>query len=320
MSEFLTKLKAFEGQILTPTVWGPDEVNTPMIRHWVETMGDTSPIYLDDDAARATGRDGAVAPALMAQVWTMRTFNDKMANNDPSQVWTDLIATLDDEGFTSVVATDSDFEFFVELRPGDRVSLTEVIEDISEEKKTGLGVGHFVTTLKTYRNADHEVVATQRWRTLRFKPKGSEKAAEKPVGPIPGLRPRPALNADNAFWFEAAKEHRLVIQRCTACGTLRHPTGPMCGECQSLDWDTVDASGRGTVYSFVVNHHPQIPGFEYPLIVATIELEEGTRLITNMTGIAPDEVEIDMPVELDWIDADPDLTLPAFRPAAREDS
>ncbi len=351
MSEFLTKLKAFEGQVLTPTTWGPDEVNTPMIRHWVETMGDTSPIYLDDEAARAAGRDGAVAPALMAQVWTMRTFNDKMANNDPSQVWTDLIATLDDAGFTSVVATDSDFEFFAELRPGDRVSLTEVIEDISEEKTTGLGVGHFVTTLKTYRrggaanahsggaanahsggaanarSGDDEVVATQRWRTLRFKPKGSEKAAEKPAekaekssGPIPGLRPRPALNADNAFWFEAAKEHRLVIQRCTNCGVLRHPTGPMCGACQSLDWDTVDASGRGTVYSFVVNHHPQIPGFEYPLIVATIELEEGTRLIANMTGVAPEDVEIDMPVELDWIDADPDLTLPAFRPAAREDS
>lgn len=324
MSEFFTKLQAFEGQVLTPTTWGPDEVNTPMIRHWVETMGDTSPIYLDDDAARATGRDGAVAPALMAQVWTMRTFTDKMANNDPSQVWTDLIATLDAEGFTSVVATDSDFEFFVELRPGDRVSLTEVIESISEEKKTGLGVGHFVTTLKTYRNGRDEVVATQRWRTLRFKPKGSEqtaeKSAEKSGDPIPGLRPRPALNADNAFWFEAAKEHRLVIQRCTNCGVLRHPTGPMCGECQSLDWDTVDASGRGTVYSFVVNHHPQIPGFEYPLIVATIELEEGTRLIANMTGIAPEDVEIDMAVELDWIDADPDLTLPAFRPATREDS
>ncbi|PTR24867.1 putative OB-fold protein [Rhodococcus sp. OK519] len=317
MSEFLTKLQAFEGQVLTPTTWGPDEVNTPMIRHWVETMGDTSPVYLDDEAARATGRDGAVAPALMAQVWTMRTFNDKMANNDPSQVWTDLIATLDDEGFTSVVATDSDFEFFVELRPGDRVSLTEVIDNISEEKKTGLGVGHFVTTLKTYRRGgDDEVVATQRWRTLRFKPKAKADEAPKPKG----LRPRPALNVDNAFWFEAAKEHRLVIQRCTNCGVLRHPTGPMCGACQSLDWDTVDASGRGVVYSFVVNHHPQIPGFEYPLIVATIELEEGTRLIANMTGIAPADVEIGMPVELDWIDADPDLTLPAFRPAAREDS
>ncbi|WP_343466778.1 bifunctional MaoC family dehydratase N-terminal/OB-fold nucleic acid binding domain-containing protein [Rhodococcus aetherivorans] len=327
MSELLTRLRAFEGQTLTPTTWGPDAVNTPMIRHWVETMGDTSPIYLDDAAARATGRDGAVAPALMTQVWTMRTFTDKMANNDPSPVWTDLIATLDDAGFTSVVATDSDFEFFVELRPGERVSLTEVIESISEEKRTGLGAGHFVTTLKTYRNGDGAVVATQRWRTLRFRPKdtaqpepkresspGSESAAPK------GLRPRPAINADNAFWFEAAREHRLVIQRCAACGTLRHPTGPMCGRCRSLEWDTVDASGRGTVYSFVVNHHPRIPGFEYPLVVATIELEEGTRLIANMTGVEPHAVEIGMAVELDWIDADAELTLPAFRPAARKDS
>ena len=64
-----------------------------MIRHWVETMGDTNPVYLDDDAARATGRDGVVAPAQMLQVWIMRTFTDKMAGNDPSQVWTDLIAT-----------------------------------------------------------------------------------------------------------------------------------------------------------------------------------------------------------------------------------
>ena len=312
MSDISAQLDAFVGQTLVPTTWGPDEVNIPMIRHWAETMGDTNPVYLDDEAARATGRDGVVAPAQMLQVWIMRTFTDKMANNDPSQVWTDLIATFDAAGFSSVVATDSDFEFFAELRPGDRVSVTEVIEEISEEKTTGLGAGHFVTTLKTYTNGDDETVATQRWRTLRFAP--------KPKGKDVGLRPRPALNADNAFWFEAAKEHRLVIQRCTNCGVLRHPTGPMCGQCRSLDWDTVDACGRGTVYSFVVNHHPQIPGFEYPLVVATIELDEGTRLIANMTGVTPDEVEIGMPVELDWIDADPELTLPAFRPAAREDS
>ncbi|GBF17644.1 hypothetical protein Br6_05051 [Rhodococcus sp. Br-6] len=315
MADFYTRLKKFEGQTLVPTVWGPDAVNTPMIRHWVETMGDTSPIHLDDEAARATGRDGVVAPALMAQTWVMRTFVDKMANNDPSPVWTDLIAAFDDEGFTSVVATDSDFEFFSELSLGDRISLTEVIESISEEKKTGLGSGHFVSTVKTYRNGAGEVVATQRWRNLRFRPLEAESVPE----PQRALRPRPALNVDNAFWFEAAKEHRLVIQRCANCGVLRHPTGPMCGACQSLDWDTVDASGRGIVYSFVVNHHPQIPGFEYPLIVATIELEEGTRLIANMTGIAPDDVEIGMPVELDWIDADPDLTLPAFRSVVRKD-
>ncbi|MCD2106536.1 MaoC family dehydratase N-terminal domain-containing protein [Rhodococcus erythropolis] len=314
MSDISAQLDAFVGQTLVPTTWGPDEVNIPMIRHWAETMGDTNPVYLDDEAARATGRDGVVAPAQMLQVWIMRTFTDKMAGNDPSQVWTDLIATLDAAGYSSVVATDSDQEFFAELRPGDRVNYTEVIESISPEKKTGLGVGHFVTTLKTYRNGDDQVVGTQRWRTLRFKPQESA-APEAPRA----LRPRPALNADNAFWFEAAKEHRLVIQRCTSCKTLRHPTGPMCGECQSLEWDTIDASGRGTVYSFVVNHHPKIDAFDYPLIVAVIELDEGTRLIANMMGIAPEDVVVDMPVELDWIDADPDLTLPAFRPAVREE-
>ncbi|WP_016883385.1 MULTISPECIES: bifunctional MaoC family dehydratase N-terminal/OB-fold nucleic acid binding domain-containing protein [unclassified Rhodococcus (in: high G+C Gram-positive bacteria)] len=311
MSELLTRLLAFEGRTIVPATWGPDPVNTPMIRHWVEAMGDTSPVYLDDAAARATGRGGAVAPAQMLQVWTMRTFADKMSGADPSPVWTELIATLDEAGFTSVVATDSDQEFFAELRPGDRVSTTEVVESVSAEKQTGLGAGHFVTTLKTYRNGDGEIVGTQRWRTLRFRP--TERPAPRP------LRPRPALNDDNAFWFAAAREHRLVIQRCARCGVLRHPTGPMCGECRSTEWDTVDASGRGTVYTFVVNHHPKIDAFDYPLVVAVIELEEGTRLIANMTGVEPEHVHIGMPVELDWIDADPELTLPAFRPAASEE-
>ncbi|WP_054248333.1 bifunctional MaoC family dehydratase N-terminal/OB-fold nucleic acid binding domain-containing protein [Rhodococcus opacus] len=311
MSELLTRLRAFEGRTIVPATWGPDPVNTPMIRHWAEAMGDTSPVYLDDDAARATGRGGAVAPAQMLQVWTMRTFADKMSGADPSPVWTELIATLDEAGFTSVVATDSDQEFFAELRPGDRVSTTEVVESVSAEKRTGLGAGHFVTTLKTYRNGDGEIVGTQRWRTLRFRP------AERPA--TRALRPRPALDDDNAFWFAAAREHRLVIQRCTNCGVLRHPTGPMCGECRSTEWDTVDASGRGTVYTFVVNHHPKIDAFDYPLIVAVIELAEGTRLIANLTGVEPEHVHIGMPVELDWIDADPELTLPAFRPAVSEE-
>ncbi|MFD9666441.1 bifunctional MaoC family dehydratase N-terminal/OB-fold nucleic acid binding domain-containing protein [Rhodococcus sp. NPDC059968] len=310
MSELLTRLRAFEGRTIVPATWGPDPVNTPMIRHWVETMGDTSPVYLDDDAARATGRGGAVAPAQMLQVWTMRTYADKMSGADPSPVWTELIATLDEAGFTSVVATDSDQEFFAELRLGDRVSTTEVVESVSEEKQTGLGAGHFVTTLKTYCNGDGEIVGTQRWRTLRFRP--AERTATRP------LRPRPALDDDNAFWFAAAREHRLVIQRCVSCGVLRHPTGPMCGECRSTEWDTVDASGRGTVYTFVVNHHPKIDAFDYPLIVAVIELEEGTRLIANMTGVEPDHVRIGMPVVLDWIDADPELTLPVFRPASED--
>ncbi|WP_218671286.1 Zn-ribbon domain-containing OB-fold protein [Microbispora sp. GKU 823] len=105
-----------------------------------------------------------------------------------------------------------------------------------------------------------------------------------------------------------------MIQRCAGCGTLRHPPGPCCPHCGSFEWDTAEASGRGQVYSFVVAHHPRHPAFEYPLIVAVVELDEGTRLITNLVGVEPGEVEIGMPVVLDWLDADPDLSLPVFRP------
>ena len=112
------------------------------------------------------------------------------------------------------------------------------------------------------------------------------------------LRPRPALTQDNSFFFEGAKQHKLLIQRCTVCGTLRHPPRPACARCRSFDWDTLEASGRGTIYSFVVNHYPQVPAFDYPLVVALVELEEGTRLVANVSGITPETAAIGMAVEV----------------------
>ncbi|TDD50083.1 bifunctional MaoC family dehydratase N-terminal/OB-fold nucleic acid binding domain-containing protein [Saccharopolyspora elongata] len=299
------RLQAYEGRVLVPGRPGQDPVNVPMIRHWVEAMGDANPVYLSAEAARATGRDGVVAPASMVQAWTMRGYAATTAPeaSDPTP-FDELVALLAEGGYTSVVATDSEFEFHRELVPGDEISTEEVVESISPEKRTGLGAGRFVTTVRTYRDASGTAVATQKWRTLRFRP-----AAKK------ALRPRPAVNQDNEFWFAAAKEKRLVVQRCRSCETLRHPPGPCCPHCQSFDWDTVTASGRGTVYSYVVAHHPPHPAFEYPLLIAVVELAEGTRLITNLVGVAPDDVAIGMLVRLDWLEADPQLTLPVFRPA-----
>jgi uncharacterized OB-fold protein len=77
----------------------------------------------------------------------------------------------------------------------------------------------------------------------------------------------------------------------------------------------VTASGRGTIYSYVVNHYPQVPAFDYPLVVALVELEEGTRLVANVAGITPDQVAIGMPVVAGFEDFDDELTLPVFRPA-----
>ncbi|MEV6162216.1 MaoC family dehydratase N-terminal domain-containing protein [Streptomyces sp. NPDC052052] len=328
------RLAAFEGRELRALTPAQDPVNQPMIRHWAEAMGDTNPVYTDAEAARATGRDGVVAPASMVQAWTMRGYAATVSPPPGGSGFDELVGLLDEGGYTSVVATDSEFSFVRELEPGDHIAVREVVESISAEKRTGLGTGRFVTTLKTYSDQHGETVATQRWRTLRFRP--AEKRPEADAAPAtaeaapaapasaqaapaaPALRPRPAVNRDNAFFFEGAKEHRLLIQRCTACSALRHPPGPCCPACNSLDWDTVEASGRGRVYSFVVNHHPRHPAFDFPMVVAVVELDEGTRLITNLTGVAPEDVAIDMPVVLDWLDADPDLTLPVFRPAPTE--
>jgi uncharacterized OB-fold protein/acyl dehydratase len=287
-----------------------DEVNVPMIRHWVEAMGDTNPVYLDDTAARASGRHGVIAPPTMLQAWTMRGYAASVVPASPNAL-TELWDALGQAGYTSVVATDCEQEYLRELVPGDRLTLTETVESVSDEKRTAVGVGHFVTTVRTYTDQHGETVGVQRWRTLRFKP-GTGRTPE--TEPERALRPRPAVNRDNAFWFDAAREHRLLIQRCAACAQLRHPPAPCCPTCRSFDWDTVEASGRAVVHSFVVNHHPRTPGFDYPHVVVLVELAEGVRLIANVTGVQPDEVRIGQAVELDWLDADPELSLPVFRP------
>ncbi len=130
----------------------------------------------------------------------------------------------------------------------------------------------------------------------------------------------PSVTQDTAFFWDGVREHRLLIQRCASCGTLRHPPRPMCGQCRSVEWDTVTASGRGEVFSFVMPHHPPFPWFEYPYIVALVELEEGVRLVSNLVGCTPDEVEIGMPVRLEFEHHDDDVVLPVFRLAPGSES
>jgi len=310
---FAARLKEFEGKEAGEPEQGADPVNQPMIRHWVEAIGDDNPVYTDAEAAERSVHGEIVAPPVMLQAWVMRGVRPRPATGGNAR--DELMRLLDGAGFTSVVATNCEQEYHRYLHLGDHLSTTTIIESVSDEKATGLGVGHFVTTRVDYRTDDGELVATMRFRILKFKPgTGRSAAAEKEQGRERPLRPRPALTQDNAFWFEGARQHRLLIQRCKQCGTLRHPPRPMCSECRSYEWDVVEASGRGTVYSFVVNHYPQVPAFDYPLAVGLIDLEEGTRLVANVIGVEPSEIRVGMPVEVEWVDHDPDLSLPAFRP------
>jgi uncharacterized OB-fold protein len=85
--------------------------------------------------------------------------------------------------------------------------------------------------------------------------------------------------------------------------------------CRSFAWDTLEASGKGTIFSFVVNHYPQVPAFDYPLVVALVELQEGTRLVANVSGITRETAAIGMAVEAGFEDFDDELSLPVFHPA-----
>jgi uncharacterized OB-fold protein/acyl dehydratase len=309
---FLAKLRAFEGTEVGVEV-GADAVNQAMIRHWVEAMGDENPVYVDPDAAARSVHGQVIAPAVMLQAWVMRGIRGRPAEGGSPR--DEMMGMLDDAGFSSVVATNSEQEYDRMLHLGDHLRTRTVIDSISEEKHTGLGIGHFVTTRVEYETTDGEPVGRMLFRILKFKP-GTGRSAPPSDAPQRPLRPRPALTQDNAFFFDGAKQHRLLIQRCAECGRLRHPPGPRCPNCGSYEWNALEASGRGSVYSFVVNHYPQVPAFDYPLAVGLIELEEGTRLVADIVGIDPADVRVGLPVEVEWLDADPDLTLPAFKPTA----
>lgn len=312
---FLARLREFVGQEATPVRIAQEPVNRPMIRHFVEAMGDENPVYLDEEAARATGRDGIVAPPPMLSTWLMVGYKAHMhalEKGPADSPMARLLGLLAEAGFTGVVATNDEHEYLRELRVGDQLSMTTVIDDVSPRKQTGLGAGHFITTVRTYTDQHGEVVARQRFRIMRFAPRPAEPIAAE-VDQLT-LRPKPFVLRDNAFWFKAAQQQRLVIQCCSDCGRLRHPPAPSCPDCGSFTWHEAPASGRGTVHSFVISHHPKAPGFDYPLAVLLVDLEEGTRLVADFAG-DPASVSIGMPVEVEWVRYDDELTLPRFRTA-----
>ena len=134
---------------------------------------------------------------------------------------------------------------------------------------------------------------------------------------FPDSMPQPLADAITLPWWQAASEHRLVVQRCTACGHTRLPPSPVCPECRSDESDWKEVSGRGEVYTYTLVHRPIAAGQELPFVIAVIALEDagGLRIISNLVGAKPAELEIGLPVELVWEDMSEDLAIPRFRPA-----
>jgi uncharacterized protein len=161
------------------------------------------------------------------------------------------------------------------------------------------------------------------FRILKFRPAGSP-APPEPPEPAPGVprlvRPgpaadvlRPVVSPDTAFFWAGTARHELRIQRCGGCGTLRHPPGPMCPVCGFARPEYDVAAGTGEVYSYVVHHHPPVPGRQLPIVIALVQLTEGVRMVGELLGADPERVRIGLPVRVTFAEVDGELTLPAWQ-------
>ena len=311
--EWMNEVRALVGKEYG-RVYAWDKINAPMIRQWCEVMG--------VDATRYTAEGAVIAPPAMLQVWCME---GPVANNYPPGSTTEnpyeALKLLEAQGMASVVAVNSELTFGRDVREGERLYYTTRLDSISPEKTTALGTGYFVTLVMAFFSEQpqgDEEVGQLLFRVFKFRPANPVKpAADKPAAPVAAKRPLPGISDDTRFFWDGARAGKLLIQRCKGCGELRHPPGPVCPSCHSFEWDTLEASGRGTVYSFVVMHYPEVPPFEHPNPIVLVELEEGTRLISQIVGIAPGDVKIGQAVQVEFNTFnDGELVLPQFRPVA----
>jgi hypothetical protein len=131
-------------------------------------------------------------------------------------------------------------------------------------------------------------------------------------------RPLPAVDSATAPFWEAAREHRLVIQRCNACRAYRFPPELGCPECGSDDSTWTEVSGKAKLYSWTVVHPPVLPYFQskVPWPVAAVELAEGPRMVTNVLDLPIEDYCFDLPLQVAFEDIPgEDVTLVVFRPA-----
>jgi uncharacterized OB-fold protein len=137
---------------------------------------------------------------------------------------------------------------------------------------------------------------------------------EMPKKPVPIVNPWA-----KPFW-EAARDEKLMIQRCDVCE--KHVFYPRltCPHCFSGDMRWVEASGKGTVYSYTVvtNNAPSAFIQDMPFVIAIVKLEEGVQMLSNIIDCDPQEVQCDMPVEVTFEKLDAEFTLPKFRPVHKE--
>lgn len=126
--------------------------------------------------------------------------------------------------------------------------------------------------------------------------------------------PLPVPDEDTQAYWDYCKAGELRLQRCTACGTLRHPPRPTCAECGSFELEWVRMSGKGTIFTYAVSHqavHPALTGL-VPHTTIVVQLEEGPLFTSNLIEDS-ERVAIGAPVQVVFDPVSDAISLPRFR-------
>jgi uncharacterized OB-fold protein len=129
-------------------------------------------------------------------------------------------------------------------------------------------------------------------------------------------RPLPQPTPETQHFWDGTRAGELRLQRCDARGHVYFPPRPFCPTCGSQSVTVFNASGRGTLHSYVIHHRP-VPGFTPPYAIAVVALQEGPKMMTNIVDCpqTPEALKLDMPLEVTFQAQNETITLPFFRPA-----
>ncbi|MBY0331255.1 MAG: OB-fold domain-containing protein [Acetobacteraceae bacterium] len=130
-------------------------------------------------------------------------------------------------------------------------------------------------------------------------------------------KPLPEISAETRPYWDGLAAGRLLLQRCTGCGAIRHYPRPLCPACHSFEHDWVEAAGTATVHSWTVAHHPFHPAWRGapPFTLVTADLPEGVRILAPLHGAGPEALRIGAPLRIGIEDNGQGLCLPVLHPA-----
>jgi uncharacterized OB-fold protein len=148
-------------------------------------------------------------------------------------------------------------------------------------------------------------------------PKRTRRLEEESKTMAEAARAKPKPTPETQHFWDGTQAGELRLQRCDDCANVYFPPRPFCPGCGCRKVSVFRASGKGTLYSYVINHRPAAPGFTPPYAIAVVQLEEGPRLMSNIIDCpqTPEALELDMKLEVAFEKLDDKITLPQFRPA-----